>query len=64
MLNKIYCRDPYTGADWEPLPPPAPVQGVRKRRPPTVVERVVDDDQMSDTDAQPIADHLAEQQAE
>jgi hypothetical protein len=64
MLNKIYCRDPYTGADWEPLPPPAPVQGVRKRRPPAVVERVVDDDQMSDTDAQPTADHLAEEQAE
>jgi hypothetical protein len=64
MLNKIYCRDPYTGADWEPSPPPAPVQGVRKRRPPTVVERVADSDRVSDTDTPPTDDQYAVQQAE
>jgi hypothetical protein len=40
------------------------MQGVRKRRPPAVVERVVDDDQVSDSDTPPTADHLAVQQAE
>jgi hypothetical protein len=63
MLNKIYCRHPDTGADWEPSPPPAPLQGVRRRRPPTVVERVVDD-QVSDSDTQPTAVQVSPQQAE
>jgi hypothetical protein len=40
------------------------MQGVRKRRPPAVVERVVDEEQVSDSDTPPTADHLAVQQAE
>lgn len=48
-LSEVYCRDPYTGADWVSPPPPAPVQGVRRRRSPATVERISDDEQPSPT---------------
>ncbi|MCL6534365.1 MAG: hypothetical protein K6U12_13960 [Armatimonadetes bacterium] len=59
-LSEIYCRDPYTGADWDAPPAPAPLQGVRRRRPapPVVREEVPDEDnaRADDSDIPPKRD--------